>query len=66
MSARSLSDVGAVLKTVTLQQCRDLAVLAVEAADADSGRAAVRGLPARPGGARPVICRSMTGFTHSG
>jgi phosphotransferase system enzyme I (PtsI) len=29
MSARSLSDVGAVLKTVTLQQCRDLAVLAV-------------------------------------
>ena len=47
MSARSLSDVGAVLKTVTLQQCRDLAVLAVGAADAASGRAAVRaGLPA--------------------
>ena len=42
MSARSLSDVGAVLKTVTLQQCRDLGVLAVEAADADSGRVAVR------------------------
>jgi phosphotransferase system enzyme I (PtsI) len=39
--------VGAVLKTVTMQQCRDLAVLAVEAPDADSGRAAVRAaLPA--------------------
>jgi phosphoenolpyruvate-protein phosphotransferase (PTS system enzyme I) len=47
MSARSLSDVGEVLKTVTLQQCRDLAALAVDAEDATSGRAAVRAsLPA--------------------
>jgi phosphotransferase system enzyme I (PtsI) len=47
MSARSLPDVGAVLKTVTLQQCRDLAELAVGADDAASGRAAVRAaLPA--------------------
>ena len=47
MSARSLSDVGAVLKSVTMQQCRDLAALAVDAEDAESGRAAVRAsLPA--------------------
>ena len=47
MSAPSLSDVGAVLKSVTMQQCRDLAALAVDAEDAASGRAAVRAsLPA--------------------
>ena len=47
MSARSLSDVGAVLKTVTLQECRDLAALAVDAEDATSARDAVRAaLPA--------------------
>jgi phosphotransferase system enzyme I (PtsI) len=47
MSARSLSDVGAVLKTVARQQCHDLAALAVGAADAASGRAAARAaLPA--------------------
>ncbi len=47
MSARSLSDVGAVLKTVTLQQCRDLAALAKDAQDATSARDAVRAaLPA--------------------
>jgi phosphotransferase system enzyme I (PtsI) len=47
MSARSLSDVGAVLKTVTFQQCRDLAALAVDAEDAGAAREAVRaGLPA--------------------
>jgi phosphoenolpyruvate-protein phosphotransferase (PTS system enzyme I) len=47
MSARSLPDVGAVLTTVTLQQCRDLAALAVDAEDAVSARDAVRAaLPA--------------------
>jgi phosphotransferase system enzyme I (PtsI) len=47
MSARSLPDVGAVLKSVTLQQCRDLAALAVDAEDATSARDAVRAaLPA--------------------
>jgi phosphotransferase system enzyme I (PtsI) len=42
MSSRSVSDVGAVLATVTLQECRELARLAVEAPDAESGRSAVR------------------------
>jgi phosphoenolpyruvate-protein phosphotransferase (PTS system enzyme I) len=47
MSARSLADVGAVLKTVTMAQCRELAALAVAAPDATSARAAVRAaLPA--------------------
>jgi phosphotransferase system enzyme I (PtsI) len=47
MSARSLADVGAVLKSVTMAQCRELASLAVEAEDATSGRDAVRAaLPA--------------------
>lgn len=44
MSARSISDVGAVLATVTLDECRSLAEVAVAAPDADSGRSAVRAL----------------------
>ena len=54
MSARGLADVGAVLKSVTVQQCRDLAALAVDAEDATAGRAGVTRRPARPRGARPV------------
>jgi phosphotransferase system enzyme I (PtsI) len=42
MSARAIPDVGALLASVPLEECRRVARLAVEAADAASGRAAVR------------------------
>lgn len=46
MSARSIADIGAVLASVTLEQCRELARLALDAPDAASARDAVRrGLP---------------------
>ena len=42
MTARALPDVAAVLRSVTLADCRDLAALAVEAESADEARQAVR------------------------
>jgi phosphotransferase system enzyme I (PtsI) len=42
MSARSIADVGAVLASVTLDACRELARLALAAPDAPSARDAVR------------------------
>jgi phosphoenolpyruvate-protein phosphotransferase (PTS system enzyme I) len=46
MSARSIADVGAVLASVTLDGCRELAQLALSAADAQTAREVVRrGLP---------------------
>lgn len=42
MTARALPDVDAVLKSVTLAQCRELAALALDAATAEDARAAVR------------------------
>jgi phosphoenolpyruvate-protein phosphotransferase (PTS system enzyme I) len=46
MSARAIPDVGAVLASVTMDECRALARLALDAPDADSARDAVRrGLP---------------------
>jgi len=42
MTARSLPAVGAVLATLTLDECRDLATLAREAASAEQARDAVR------------------------
>jgi phosphoenolpyruvate-protein phosphotransferase (PTS system enzyme I) len=43
MSPRALPDVAAVLESVTLEECRQLAGLAVDAETAEGGRAAVRG-----------------------
>ncbi|RHA43917.1 phosphoenolpyruvate--protein phosphotransferase [Cellulomonas rhizosphaerae] len=43
MTARALPDVGAVLATVTLEECRGLARLALDQRTADDARAAVRG-----------------------
>jgi phosphoenolpyruvate-protein phosphotransferase (PTS system enzyme I) len=46
MSARSIADVGAVLASVTLDGCRELAQLALSAPDAQTAREVVRrGLP---------------------
>ena len=46
MTARALPDVGAVLASVTLEQCRALAALALAQRTADEARSAVRaGLP---------------------
>jgi phosphotransferase system enzyme I (PtsI) len=42
MTPRALADVAAVLERVTLEECRAAAALAVGAATADAGRAAVR------------------------
>ena len=42
MTARALPDVAAVLRSVTLADCRNLAALAVEAESADEARQAVR------------------------
>ena len=42
MTARALPDVDAVLKSVTLDECRELAKIAIAAATAEDARAAVR------------------------
>ena len=42
MTARALPDVDAVLKSVTLDECRELAKIAIAAATAKDARAAVR------------------------
>jgi len=42
MSARAIPDVGALLRSVTVDECRKLAARALEARDATAGRVAVR------------------------